>query len=150
MAVEQIPSWNKLTYLTPFIGIGACGGAIRALNQEHISWKDLIIRAITGAFGAFLAGLYLKHTVYSFEMQYAIAGAIGAVAPELFKAVQLWIIQKLGGDEHLVDMVRQEQADHPDSDSGSNIPAAESGAGKAAGGEKDSSSNNTTSSNSAN
>ena len=93
----------SFAYLVPFVGLGAAGGFIRELNTKKFSWKELLVRGITGAFGAVLAGLYLKHTAYSIEMQYAFAGAIGATAPELMKAVQHWLIRKLGGDEHDLD-----------------------------------------------
>lgn len=88
---------NNCLYLIPFLGMGAAGGVIRELNTKTFSWRELLVRAITGAFGAALAGLYLKHMEYPIEMQYAIAGAIGATACELIQAVQKWIIRKIGG-----------------------------------------------------
>ena len=99
MAVENTPCLkDHLVYLAPFIGLGAAGGLIRELNMKKFSWKDMLCRFITGAFAGLLAGLYLKHTGYSFETQCAITGAVGATAPELLKAVQRWIIRKLGGE----------------------------------------------------
>ena len=99
MAVENTSCLkDHLVYLTPFIGLGAAGGLIRELNMKKFSWKDMLCRFITGAFAGLLAGLYLKHTGYSFETQCAFTGAIGATAPELLKAVQRWIIRKLGGE----------------------------------------------------
>lgn len=84
--------------------MGAAGGVIRELNTKHFSWRELFVRAVTGAFGAALAGLYLKHTTYPLEMQFAIAGAIGTTACELIRAVRGWIIRKMGGDERGLDM----------------------------------------------
>ena len=76
--ITQTTSLDKVTYLAPFIGMGAAGGVIRAMNTKNFTWKNLITRAITGGFGAALAGLYLKHTPYTIEAQFAMAGAIGA------------------------------------------------------------------------
>lgn len=88
---------GRVIYLAPFIGLGAAGGVIRELNTKSFTWKELCTRAVTGAFGAALAGLWLKHTAYSIEAQFAIAGAIGTTSCELIKAVQNWIETKLGG-----------------------------------------------------
>lgn len=87
-------------YLATFVCLGAAGGIIKAINVKNFSAKDLTVRAITGAFGAALAGLYLKNTCYPIEMQFAIAGA-RTTATELIKAVQVWIMRRLTGDEHL-------------------------------------------------
>ena len=87
-------------YLAPFICLGAAGGIIKAINVKDFSAKNLMVRAITGAFGAALAGLYLKNTCYPIEVQFAIAGAIGTTATELLKAVQIWIMRRLTGDEN--------------------------------------------------
>ena len=73
--ITQTSNLDKCTYLAPFIGMGAAGGVIRAMNTKDFTWKNLITRAITGGFGAALAGLYLKHTPYAIEAQFAIAGA---------------------------------------------------------------------------
>ena len=90
----QSNSLNNFTYLAPFIGMGAAGGAIRAMNTKDFTWKNLIIRAVTGGFGAALAGLYLRHTPYAIEAQFAIAGAIGAMSCELIQAAQTWLMNK--------------------------------------------------------
>ena len=79
------------------------------------------MRAITGAFGAALAGLYLKNTCYPIEVQFAIAGAIGTTATELIKAVQVWIMRRLTGDEHY-EYNEQEVSD-PDNVRGNDIDA---------------------------
>lgn len=87
-------------YLAPFVGLGAVGGLIRELNVKHFSWKDLFSRAVTGMFAGLLVGMYLKTSDYGLEMQYAITGIVGATAPELMKAAQHWIINKLGGEDN--------------------------------------------------
>ena len=106
-------------YLAPFICLGAAGGVIKAINVKDFSAKDLTVRAITGAFGAALAGLYLKNTCYPIEVQFAIAGAIGTTATELIKAVQVWIMRRLTGDEHY-EYNEQEVSD-PDNVRGNDI-----------------------------
>ena len=126
MQTPEIPqnAYDNIKYITPFISIGALGGVIKAINSKDFSWHELIRRAVTGAFGGALAGLYLKNTPYPIEMQFAIAGAIGTVACELIKTIQLWIAQKLGGDE-IAQMAGQEQAEHTDGNSGIDVPAPE-------------------------
>ena len=108
-------------YLAPFICLGAAGGVIKAINVKDFSVKNLTVRAITGAFGAALAGLYLKNTCYPIEVQFAIAGAIGTTATELLKAVQIWIMRRLTGDEHY-EYNGQEVSD-PDNVRGNDIDA---------------------------
>ena len=92
--ITQTSTLDKFTYLAPFIGMGAAGGAIRAMNTKDFTWKNLIIRAVTGGFGAALAGLYLRHTPYAIEAQFAIAGAIGSMSCELIQAAQTWLMNK--------------------------------------------------------
>ena len=92
--ITQTSNLDKCTYLAPFIGMGAAGGVIRAMNTKNFTWKTLITRAITGGFGAALAGLYLKHTPYTIEAQFAIAGAIGSMSCELIQAAQTWLMNK--------------------------------------------------------
>ena len=92
--ITQTSNLDKCTYLAPFIGKGAVGGAIRAMNTKNFTWKNLIIRAVTGGFGAALAGLYLRHTPYAIEAQFAMAGAIGAMSCELIQAAQTWLMNK--------------------------------------------------------
>ena len=92
--ITQTSNLDKFTYLAPFVGMGAAGGAIRAMNTKNFTWKNLIIRAITGGFGASLAGLYLRHTPYAIEAQFAIAGAVGAMSCELIQAAQTWLMNK--------------------------------------------------------
>ena len=87
-------------YLAPFVVLGAVGGLIRELNVKRFSWKDLFSRAVTGMFAGMLVGMYLEHSGYGLEMQYAITGIVGATAPELMKAAQHWIINKLGGEDN--------------------------------------------------
>lgn len=112
MTVENTPCIKEhIMYLAPFIGIGATGGLIRAMNAKKFSWKSLFNLVITGAFAGMLAGLYLKHTGYSFETQCAFAGAIGATAPELLKAVQNWLIKKLGGEPKDLEDTNEETTD---------------------------------------
>ena len=90
----QSNSLNNFTYLAPFIGMGAAGGAIRAMNTKDFTWKNFFTRAVTGAFGAALAGLYLRHTPYAIEAQFAIAGAVGSMSCELIQAAQTWLMNK--------------------------------------------------------
>ena len=92
--ITQTSNLDKCIYLAPFVGMGAVGGAIRAMNTKNFTWKNLIIRAVTGGFGAALAGLYLKHTPYAIEAQFAMAGAIGAMSCELIQAAQSWLMNK--------------------------------------------------------
>lgn len=92
--ITQTSNLDKFTYLAPFIGMGAAGGAIRAMNTKDFTWKSLFTRAVTGAFGAALAGLYLRHTPYAIEAQFAIAGAIGSMSCELIQAAQTWLMNK--------------------------------------------------------
>ena len=92
--ITHTSTLDKFTYLAPFIGMGAAGGVIRAMNTKDFTWKNLIIRAVTGGFGAALAGLYLRHTPYTIEAQFAMAGAIGSMSCELIQAAQTWLMNK--------------------------------------------------------
>ena len=92
--ITQTSNLDKCTYLAPFIGMGAAGGVIRALNTKNFTWKNLIIRAITGGFGAALAGLYLRHAPYAIEAQFAIAGVVGSMSCDLIQAAQTWLMNK--------------------------------------------------------
>ena len=92
--ITQTSNLDKCIYLAPFVGMGAVGGAIRAMNTKNFTWKNLIIRAVTGGFGAALAGLYLRHTPYAIEAQFAMAGAIGSMSCELIQAAQTWLMNK--------------------------------------------------------
>ena len=92
--ITQTSTLDKFTYLAPFIGMGAAGGAIRAMNTTDFTWKNLFTRAVTGGFGAALAGLYLRHTPYPIEAQFAMAGAVGSMSCELMQAAQIWLMNK--------------------------------------------------------
>lgn len=115
-------------YLAPFVGLGAVGGLIRELNVKRFSWKDLFSRAVTGMFAGMLVGMYLKHSSYGLEMQYAITGIVGATAPELMKAAQHWIIHKLGGEDN--DNTEESERDNRGLDADNTVSGADPDTGK--------------------
>lgn len=89
--------------LLPFIGLGAVGGFVKALNDKNFSLIDMATRIITGGFCALLGGLYLTSTSYPLEVQYAFSGAVGVAGSDLIKALMVRMTKEITGGETIVE-----------------------------------------------
>lgn len=85
--------------LWPFLALGGAGGFVKALNDKNFSIKDLVVRVVTGAFCAFLGGLYLTSTNYPLEVQYAFSGAVGVAGSDLIKALMRRMSKEITGEK---------------------------------------------------
>ena len=90
---------NLCREVAPFITFGALGGFIKALNTKKCSWREIIVKILTGSFGGLVGGMWLMTTDYPLLAQYAMAGAIGVTVDAVYAALihRLWIV--IGGTE---------------------------------------------------
>lgn len=105
---------DAIIELWPFIALGGAGGAIKSINDDTFSFRELIIRVITGAFCAVLMGLYLKTTTYPLEMQFAFAGAVGVAGGDLIKALIKRMTKEITGENFEVKDVDLDCGDPAD------------------------------------
>lgn len=104
--------------LLPFIGLGAAGGFVKALNDKNFNLYDMLVRIVTGAFCALLGGLYLTSTSYPLEVQYAFSGAVGVAGSDLIKALMVRMTKEIAGET-----VVEEQKDYFSDGTGGGIGA---------------------------
>lgn len=74
------------------------GALVRSLNIRPFSWKDTVIRAITGGFASSLSLMYLHTTVYPVAMQGVICGVVGLLGADLLDAVRIRMYKDIAGE----------------------------------------------------
>lgn len=97
--------------IVPFVGLGALGGFIKALNaSDKFTWRTVLIRILTGAFGGLIGGMWLLTTSFPPLLKLAMAGAVGATTNELIAAVQHRLCREITG-EHTPPVSDQDTTD---------------------------------------
>ena len=85
--------------IVPFVGLGAFGGFIKALNaSDKFTWRTVLVRLLTGAFGGLIGGMWLLTTSFPPLLKLAMAGAIGVTANELIVAIQHRLCREIMGE----------------------------------------------------
>lgn len=88
-----------LSDVGPFIGVGAIGGLIRALNTKPFSWGQTLIRMITGGSLSAIALMYLYTTTYPLFVQGFLCGVIGIAGDDIIKAVRIRLYKEVAGED---------------------------------------------------